>query len=89
MDEANTKELSPELQSIIFQSVGAFDILLGAVLAFVGPGFMGGEPTVDLFLQIAGAFLAVTGIGIIAWARARNRVAQDGPNQGSVFKIKG
>ena len=84
MDEANPRELSPEIQaiqSIVFQAVGAFDILLGATLASVGPGFIGGEPTVDLFLQIGGAFLAVTGIGIITWARARGLRLADGPDE--------
>ena len=89
MDEANARELSPELQSIVFQGVGAFDILLGAALAFLGPGFIGGEPVVDSFLKIGGAVLAVTGIGIIAWARARTRLSQDEPESDSVFKVKG
>ena len=88
MDRADPRELSPELQAIVFQSVGAFDILLGAVLAFFGPGIIGGEPTVDLFLQIAGAFLAVTGVGIIAWARARTRLARGDEDAGSVFKVE-
>lgn len=89
MEQANTREVSPEIQSLVFQSVGAFDILLGAALAFIGPGFIGGEPTVDLFLQIGGAILAVSGFGIIAWARARTRLAQGEEEGGSVFKVEG
>ena len=89
MEDANPRELSPELQAVVFQVVGLFDILLGAALAFLGPGFIGGEPLVDTFLQIGGAILAVSGIGIIVWARARTRISQGEPNSGSVFKAKG
>ena len=90
MDQANVRgELSPELQAIVFQAVGAFDILLGAALAFLGPGFIGGEPVVDTFLQIGGAILAASGIGIIWWARARTRIAQGEEDAGSVFKVEG
>lgn len=89
MEHADPRELSPELQAIVFQGVGAFDILLGAALAFVGPSFIGGDPTIDTFLQIGGAFLAVTGIGIIAWARARGRMSDGDGEGGSVFKVEG
>jgi len=89
MEHANPRELSPELQAFVFQAVGAFDILLGAALAFLGPGFIGGEATVDTFLQIGGAILAVSGIGIIAWARARTRLSQSEPDSGSAFKVEG
>lgn len=89
MEHANARDLSPELQALVFQGVGAFDILLGAALAFLGPGFIGGEPTIDTFLQIGGAILAVSGVGIIAWARARTRLAQSNNDAGSVFKAEG
>ena len=89
MDQANRNELSPELQAVVFQGVGAFDILLGAALALLGPGYVGGEPVVDLCLRIGGAILGVSGVGIIAWARARARHSQDEPDSGSLFKAKG
>jgi len=87
MEQTNAREVSPELQALVFQGVGAFDIPLGAVLAFLGPEFIGGEPVIDTFLQIGGAILAVSGIGIIAWARARTSQSEN--SSGSVFKVEG
>ena len=89
MEQSDARELSPEFQGIVFQAVGLFDILLGAALAFLGPRFIGGAPVIDTFLQIGGAILAVSGIGIIAWARARTRIARGASDSDPVFKVNG
>ncbi len=57
---------------LVLQSVGLFDLALGAAIAIFGPGFIGGgDATFDLVLWIAGAVIALSGLGLWWWGRSR------------------
>lgn len=78
-----------KLLLLLFQLVGATDIALGAGVAILGPGFVGGDPFIDRVLMIAGVFLAVGGIAMIWFGRHRYGAHQAEERSSPVFKVNG
>lgn len=57
---------------LVFRIVGLGDVALGAAIAILGPGFVGGgDATVHTVLMIAGVALALGGLGLWWWGRSR------------------
>ena len=67
---------------LVLQSVGLFDLALGAAIAILGPGFIGGgDATIDLVLWIAGAVIALGGLGLWWWGRTATTNAPNNPRR--------
>lgn len=80
-----SKYLYPaKARALVFQVVGITDIILAAVIAFIGPSVVGGEPVIDMVLWIAGAVFFLSGIGIWWWGRrlfGQDAMDESGPVQ--------
>ena len=72
----------------VLQFVGVTDILLGAALAFLGPGLIGGEPAVDVLLRGGGAILAVSGVAVIGYGRYRLARDRNDENSRQVSRMR-
>lgn len=60
-----------KLLGLVFQFVAPTNIALGAAIAALGPGFVGGDPPVDTVICIGGGVLALGGLAMIWFARRR------------------
>lgn len=74
---------------LVFQFAGATDIVLGAAIALLGPGFVGGEPLVDKVIVLCGAGPALGGLAMIWFARRRFAEPRAEAGRDSVFKVSG
>ncbi len=66
------------LLRLLFQVLGVTDIALGAALALLGPGLVGGDRVVHSVLMVGGGVLALGGLAMIWFARRRFGVEGDG-----------
>jgi hypothetical protein len=72
MSDLETRDAQRRRLGLVFQIVGLGDVALGAAIAILGPGFVGGgDATVDTVLMIAGAVIALGGLGLWWWGRTR------------------
>jgi hypothetical protein len=72
MSHFDTDDAQRRRHGLVFQIVGLFDLALGAAIAILGPSvFGGGDATVIRMLVIAGATLALGGLGLWWWGRTR------------------
>ena len=74
------------LLRLLLQVLGVTDIALGAALAVLGPGIVGGDPVVDTVLMVGGGILALGGLAMIWFARRRFGVKGDGEGSGLVVR---
>ena len=69
----DTNDAQRRRLGLVLQIVGLGEVALGAAIAILGPGFIGGgDATVDTVLMIAGAVIALGGLGLWWWGRSRH-----------------
>ena len=89
MNEPNSVGQTPQqrkLLALLLQIFGLSDIALGAAVAFLGPGFLGGDPTLDTVLMIVGGVLALFGAGMWWWGRVRLAAHRPGERASKAVK---
>ncbi len=72
----------------VFKFVGASDLVLGIVVAALGPPVLDADPTLTIFLIAIGGLLAVVGLAVYWWRRRRFSVAADAANTPAVVRSR-
>jgi hypothetical protein len=86
IDEPTTEQR--KLLGLVFQVLGVTDIALGAAIAALSPGFIGGDPVVDTVIKVGGGVLALGGFAMIWFARRRFGAEDDGEGAGLVVRTR-
>ena len=89
MEDSKAAEPTAEQRGqlrLVFQVLGATDVVMGVAIAVYGPGFVGGDPQL---MWICGGLLASLGVPMIWFARHRYGAAQGEPGSGQVSKVEG